>query len=192
VVDERAIGERYRLLSAQGVLDERGRRLWAAVEARSAGHGGIAAVVRATGNSESTVLRGLQDLDSEEPPLPAGKVRRHSGPALISEREPGLVEDLEGLVDPVTRGDPESPLRWTSKSGAKLAEALRELGHDVVDRTVLRLLKARGYSLQANKKTREGAQHPDVERRLNPASGLVLVPLIVGMMPAGLAGFARS
>jgi hypothetical protein len=71
------------------------------------------------------------------------------------------VEDLERLVDPVTRGDPESPLRWTSKSGAKLAEALRELGHDVVDRTVLRLLKASGYSLQANKKTREGASHPD-------------------------------
>ena len=64
-------------------------------------------------------------------------------------------------MDPVTRGDPESPLRWTSKSGAKLAEALREMGHDVVDRTVLRLLKAKGYSLQANKKTREGAQHPD-------------------------------
>ncbi|MHB8658655.1 MAG: ISAzo13-like element transposase-related protein [Solirubrobacteraceae bacterium] len=82
----------------------------------------------------------LADLDLGDPPLPAGKVRRHSGPALISEREPGLVEDLERLVDPVTRGDPESPLRWTSKSGAKLAEALRELGHDVVDRTVLRLM----------------------------------------------------
>ena len=64
-------------------------------------------------------------------------------------------------MDPVTRGDPESPLRWTSKSGAKLAEALREMGHEVVDRTVLRLLKAKGYSLQANKKTREGSQHPD-------------------------------
>ncbi len=72
-----------------------------------------------------------------------------------------MAEDLERLVDPVTRGDPESPLRWTSKSGAKLAEALREMGHDVVDRTVLRLLKAKGYSLQANKKSREGAQHPD-------------------------------
>jgi hypothetical protein len=161
VVDERAIAERFRLLSAQGVLDERGRRLWAAAEARSAGRGGIAAVVRATGISESTMLRGLAELDREAPPLPAGRVRRHPGPAPISEREPGLVEDLERLVDPATRGDPESPLRWTSKSGAKLAEALRELGHDVVDRTVLRLLKARGYSLQANKKTREGAQHPD-------------------------------
>jgi hypothetical protein len=88
-------------------------------------------------------------------------VRRHTGRTPILEREPGLAEDLDRLVDPVTRGDPESPLRWTSKSAAKLAEALRALGHDVVDRTVLRLLKAKGYSLQANKKTREGVQHPD-------------------------------
>ncbi|HEX5622748.1 MAG TPA: ISAzo13 family transposase [Solirubrobacteraceae bacterium] len=161
MVDERAIAERYRLLSQQRVLDERGRRLWAAAEARSAGRGGIAAVVRATGISESTVLRGLADLESGEV-LEPGRVRRPgAGQVPILEREPGLAKDLERLVDPVTRGDPESPLRWTSKSGAKLAEALREMGHDVVDRTVLRLLKAKGYSLQANKKTREGAQHPD-------------------------------
>ncbi len=160
VVDERAIGERYRLLSEQGVLDERGRRLWAAAEARSAGRGGMAAVVRATGISESTVLRGLADLGSGEKPRP-GKVRRHPGRKPILEREPGLAKDLDRLVDPATRGDPESPLRWTSKSAAKLAEALREKGHEVVDRTVLRLLKADGYSLQANKKTREGVQHPD-------------------------------
>jgi len=106
------------------------------------------------------VLRGLADLDSGERPAP-GKVRRHPGRAPILKREPGLEEALERLVDPVTRGDPESPLRWTSKSAAKLAGALREMGHDVVDRTVLRLLKAKGYSLQANKKTREGTQHPD-------------------------------
>ena len=106
------------------------------------------------------MLRGLEDLESKERPAP-GNVRRHPGRTPILEREPGLEEDLERLVDPVTRGDPESPLRWTSKSGAKLAEALREMGHDVVERTVLRLLKAKGYSLQANKKTREGAQHPD-------------------------------
>jgi hypothetical protein len=160
VVDERAIGERFRLLSAQGVLDERGRRLWAAAEARSAGRGGIAAVVRATGISESTVLRGLADLKSGEVPAP-GKMRRHPGRQPILEREPRLEQDLERLVDPVTRGDPESPLRWTSKSGAKLAASLREMGHDVVDRTVLRLLKAKGYSLQANRKIREGASHPD-------------------------------
>jgi transposase len=149
------------LLSEQRVLDERGRRLWAAAEARSAGRGGIAAVVRATGISESTVLRGLGDLASGEV-LEAGRVRRvGAGGRPIAESDPQIVEDLERLVDPVTRGDPESPLRWTSKSAAKLAGALREMGHEVVDRTVLRLLKAQGYSLQANKKTREGASHPD-------------------------------
>jgi hypothetical protein len=161
VADERAIAERYRLLSEQRVLDERGRRLWAAAEAWSAGRGGIAAVVRATGISESTVLRGLADLESGEV-LGPGRVRRPgAGNRPITETDPTIVEDLERLVDPVTRGDPESALRWTSKSAAKLAEALRETGHDVVDRTVLRLLKGLGYSLQANKKTREGAQHPD-------------------------------
>ena len=179
MVDERAIGERYRLLSAQAVLDERGRRLWAAAEARSAGRGGIAAVVRATGISESTVLRGLADLESGEPP-PAGKVRRHRGRVPILEREPGLAEDLERLVDPVTRGDPQSPLRWTSKSGAKLAQALRAMGHDVVDRTVLRLLKARGYSLQANKKTREGTRHPDRDAQFAHINQTVAAAIAAG------------
>jgi Rhodopirellula transposase DDE domain len=179
VVDERAIAERYRLLSARGVLDERGRRLWAAAEARSAGRGGIAAVVRATGISESTVLRGLADLDSDEVPRP-GRVRRHPGRVPILEREQGLAEDLERLVDPVTRGDPESPLRWTAKSGAKLAEALREMGHDVVDRTVLRLLRARGYSLQANKKTREGAQHPDRDAQFAHINDTVAAAIAAG------------
>ena len=179
MVDECAIGERYRLLNAQGALDERTRRLWAAAEARAAGRGGIAAVVRATGISESTVLRGLKDLESGELPRP-GRVRRHPGRTPILEREPGLAEDLERLVDPVTRGDPESPLRWTSKSGAKLAEALRELGHDVVERTVLRLLKARGYSLQANKKTREGSQHPDRDAQFQYIAETVSEALAAG------------
>ena len=179
MVDERAIGERYRLLNAHGALDERTRRLWAAAEARSAGYGGLAAVVRATGISESTVLRGLADLDSEERPSP-GRVRRHPGRTPILEREPGLAEDLERLVDPVTRGDPESPLRWTSKSGAKLAEALREMGHEVVERTVLRLLKAKGYSLQANKKAREGSQHPDRDAQFQHISETVSEALAAG------------
>ena len=144
----------------RGLLNERSRRRWAAAEARSAGRGGIAAVVRATGIAESTVRRGLEELGDEE--LEAGRVRRRgAGRPSVLERDPELEKDLDRLIDPVTRGDPESPLRWTSKSGAKLAQALREMGHDVVDRTVLRLLRAKGYSLQANAKTREGAQHPD-------------------------------
>lgn len=157
-IDERAIGERFEALA--GELNERQRRLWAAAEARSHGRGGIAAVVRATGVSESTVRRGLADLDSGVV-VAVGVVRDHPGRVPILEREPGLARDLERLVDPVTRGDPESPLRWTSKSAVKLADALVDLGHRVSDRTVLRLLKGLGYSLQANQKTREGAQHPD-------------------------------
>lgn len=105
--------------------------------------------------------RGLLELESGAEPLAAGKLRRHPGRVPILEREPGLSEALDALIDPITRGDPESPLRWTSKSAAKLAEALRQKGYRVVDRTVLRLLKAKGYSLQANKKTREGSQYPD-------------------------------
>jgi hypothetical protein len=180
VVDERAIAERYRVLIGRGVLDERGRRLWAAAEARSAGRGGIAAVVRATDISESTVRRGLQDLDRNEQ-LQAGRIRRPgAGKVPILEREPGLGEDLERLVDPVTRGDPESPLRWTSKSGAKLAQALREMGYEVVDRTVLRLLKAKGYSLQGNKKTREGAQHRDRDAQFHHISQTVIGAIAAG------------
>ena len=180
MVDERAIAERYRVLIDQGVLDERGRRLWAAAEARAAGRGGIAAVVRATDISESTVRRGLEDLDRGEP-LTAGRIRRPgAGKVPILKREPGLWEALERLVDPVTRGDPESPLRWTSKSGAKLAQALREMGFDVVDRTVLRLLKAKGFSLQANKKTREGAQHPDRDAQFQHINQTVIAAIAAG------------
>jgi hypothetical protein len=96
------------------------------------------------------------------------------------EREPGLSEALDLLIDPVTRGDPQSPLRWTSNSAAKLAAALREMGHRVVDRTVLRLLKAKGYSLQANKKTREGAQHPDRDAQFQHINQTVSQALSAG------------
>jgi len=151
----------FRYEGMRELLDERSRRRWAALEARAAGRGGIAAVVRATDVSESTVRRGLAELDGGVE-LEAGRVRaRGAGGVAILVREPGVEGDLDRLIDPVTRGDPESPLRWTSKSGAKLAEALQEMGHQVVDRTVLRLLKVKGYSMQANKKTREGADHPD-------------------------------
>src|SRR5206468_11443250 len=122
---------------------------------------------------------GRAELESGERPRP-GRVRRHSGRVPILEREPGLAEDLDGLVDPVTRGDPQSPLRWTSKSAAKLAEALREMGHEVVDRTVLRLLKAKGYSLQANKKTREGSSHPDRDRQFEHINRTVSAAIKAG------------
>jgi hypothetical protein len=178
VVDESAIAERYRAM--RGLLNERSRRRWAAAEARSAGPGGIAAVVRATDISESTVRRGLAELAGEEE-LEAGRIRRAgAGRPSVLESNPGLEEDLDRLIAPVTRGDPESPLCWTSKSGAKLAEALREKGHQVVDRTVLRLLKAKGYSLQANKKTREGAQHPDRDAQFEHINETVSATIAAG------------
>jgi len=126
------------------------------------------------------VLRGLADLESGEV-LGPGRVRRPgAGQVPILEREPGLWEDLERLVDPVTRGDPESPLRWTSKSAAKLAQGLREKGHDVVDRTVLRLLKAKGYSMQANKKTKEGVSHPDRDAQFAHINQIVAEAIAAG------------
>jgi transposase len=179
VIDENAIRERYGLM--KGLLNERSRRRWAAAEARSHGRGGIAAVARAMGISEGTVRRGLAELDGDGEELAPDRVRRAgAGRPGISEREPGLCEALDALIDPVTRGDPESPLRWTSKSAAKLAEALREMGHEVVDRTVLRLLKAKGYSLQANRKTREGAQHPDRDAQFQHINQTVAAALGAG------------
>ena len=164
----------------RGLLNERSRRRWAAAEARSHGRGGIVAVARATGISEGTVRRGLAELDAGDE-LEAERVRRSgAGRPGIMEREPGLSEALDALIDPVTRGDPESPLRWTSKSAAKLAAALTEMGHQVVDRTVLRLLKAKGYSLQANKKTREGAQHPDRDAQFQQINQMVSEALTAG------------
>ena len=159
MIDEEAIGERYRALA--GELDERRRRLWAAAEARSHGRGGLAAVVRATGMAENTVRAGLRELECGHR-LEPGRVRRRGGGRKpLSVTDPTLVRDLERLVEPESRGDPEQPLRWTAKSVRKLAEALRGLGHEVSHETVARLLRSLGYSLQANAKTREGASHPD-------------------------------
>jgi Rhodopirellula transposase DDE domain len=123
-------------------------------------------VARVTGTSRRTIDRGLVELDREleqqEQPLPAGRVRRAgAGRKPLGDSDPTVVEDLERLVDPATLGDPERPLRYTSKSASNLAAGLRELGHELVDRSVLRLLHLAGYTLQANVKTREGADHPD-------------------------------
>ena len=180
VIDEAAIEQRYKLLREQGLLDERGRRLWAAVEARSHGRGGIAAVIRATGISESTVTRGLAELDRGEV-LAAGRVRRRgAGNKPVTETHPGIEKALEELVDGGTRGDPQSPLRWTSRSASKLADGLREVGHDVAARTVLRLLRGMGYSLQANRKTLEGAAHPDRDAQFEHIAQAVTAALAAG------------
>jgi len=159
VIDEHAIGERFRALA--GELNERQRRLWAAAEARSYGRGGIAATARATGMHAETIRLGLRELESGETLAP-GRVRRPGGGRKpLSETDPTLLRDLERLVDDDARGDPERPLRWTAKSVRQLADALRELGHEVHFTSVAKLLRGLGYSLQANAKTTEGRQHPD-------------------------------
>jgi len=152
--------------SLEPVLDERARRLWAAVEARALGRGGITRVAEATGLSRVTIRAGLKELDPSGTPTgrePAtGRLRRPgSGRKPLVDQDPILLRDLETLVDPVTRGDPMSPLRWTCKSAAKLAAELRAKGHAVSERTVNRLLHALDYSLQSNRKTIEGKSHPD-------------------------------
>jgi transposase len=152
--------------SLRPVLDERARRLWAAAEARAIGRGGITQVSEATGLSRMTIRAGLRQLDLPGRPTEPGaadeRLRRPGGGRKpLVDHDTVLLRDLETLVDPVTRGDPMSPLRWTCKSAARLAAELRAEGHAVSERTVNRLLHDLGYSLQANRKTIEGKGHPD-------------------------------
>ena len=159
-----AITAKFAILSP--LLDERARRLWAAAEAHAIGRGGISQVAEATGLSRATIRAGVQELArpvaAPEPQTPVERVRRPGGGRKpLGVHDPHLLRALETLVDPVTRGDPMSLLRWTCKSAAKLAAALQTQGHVVSERTVHRLLHDLGYSLQANRKTLEGRAHPD-------------------------------
>jgi hypothetical protein len=163
--DARMVGRiqrKYRALLPE--LDERRRRQWAAAEARELGWGGVSLVARATGLSRPTITAGLRELEqpTTERAAQAVRVRRPGGGRrLVTEADPGLLAALESLVEPVTRGDPESPLRWTCKSTRRLAEELGRQDHRVGPRTVAILLHKAGYSLQANRKAREGLNHPD-------------------------------
>ena len=142
------------------VLDERSRRLWAATESRAIGYGGDALVSAATGLARQTIREGRREI--ERGVELKGRVRRPgAGRPSIHRTQPGVKEALEALVDPVTRGDPTSPLRWTCKSRAKLAAALAQQGWTVSSTTIGRLLHALGYSLQSVRKSREGSSHPD-------------------------------
>jgi len=169
------IASRYASLST--LMDERMRRQWAAAEARSYGWGGIRAVSRATGLSPNTISKGLVELETHEanPSAPrSGRLRKPgAGRQRACVADPGLAAALERLVDPVTRGDPQSPLRWTCKSTTQLARELTRQGHPVSPRTVGRLLKASGYSLQGNRKTKEGADHPDRNAQFEHINGTV-------------------
>jgi len=156
------IRRKFRALRVE--MDERGRRQWAAAEARELGWGGVRAVSRATGLSRTTITAGLRELD-----LPAGQRaleatrgrRPGGGRKPLTQTDPDLLAALEALIEPATRGDPQSPLRWTCKSTRRLADELTRQRHPVAANTVAALLRQAGYSLQANRKTREGASHPD-------------------------------
>jgi len=160
VVDEAAIRLRYEALDP--ILDERGRRRFAAAEARTAGRGGLAALSHITGLARSTIGRGLAELRDATGQLPADRIRRPGGGRKkLTTTDATLLSDLQDLLEPATRGDPQAPLLWTSKSLRNLAAALQRLGHRIGHNVVADLLRELGYSLQSNRKTREGANHPD-------------------------------
>ncbi len=164
------------------ILDERGRRRFAAAEALAAGRGGITAVARITGVARSTIDRGLAELRGDAPPAaPPERVRRKGGgrrPLVAA--DPSLLADLKHLVEPTARGDPMAPMLWTAKSLRNLAAGLGELGHRICHNVVADLLRDMGYSLQGNRKTLEGTSHPDRDAQFGYLNGQVTEALAAG------------
>jgi len=172
-----SIAAKYRVLA--GRLDEATLRLWAAVEARGLGRGGVSTVAKAIGMSRTTIYAGMKELASAS--LPVASVLRASsggpdkrrirvkggGRKKLTAKDSTLLRDLDALVEPTARGDPQSPLRWTCKSTPRLAKELAEQGHQVSQRSVCDLLAQLNYSLQSTRKTREGGQHPDRDAQFN-------------------------
>ena len=177
MIDTSVIRERFVAVGRD--LSERSRRLFAAAEAKTAGHGGIIAVARVTGVARSTIGRGLKDL--ADPGSLSGAVRRPGGgcPPLI-ERDPTLLDDLRQLVEPATMGDPMRPLMWVSKSRAKLAAALREMGHEITANSVPKLLEALQYRRQVNRKTLEGSHNPDRNAQFEHINATVIATQAAG------------
>ena len=152
---------RTKLGSVWPLLDERTRRLMAANEALAVGRGGISVVSRACGLSRKAIAKGIEEIEGGRALAP-GRIRRPgAGRKKLTERDPRLSGALERLIDPDARGDPETPLRWTCKSTRALAARLTQQRHPVSHMTVAQLLRAQGYSLQGNRKTEEGEDHPD-------------------------------
>ncbi len=179
MIDVEGIRARYQALLH--VVDERVRRLVLAAEAMAIGRGGQAVVARALGVSPRTIRQGMRDLRHPEQGVEKGRIRRVGGGRKRTvEHDPTLREDLEKLVEPTTRGDPESPLRWTCKSVRKLAEELRRQGHLTSHRIVAELLHELGYSLQSNRKTLEGSGHPDRNAQFMHLNQAVQLQLSLG------------
>ena len=177
MIDTSARRERFTAVAQD--LNERSRRLLAAAEAKTAGHGGIAAASRATGIARSTIGRGLKDLAA--PDGLSGAVRRPGGgcPTLV-EKDPALLADLRRLVEPATMGDPMRPLMWVSKSHAKLAAALREMGHKIADSSIPKLLGLLDYRRQVNRKTLEGSDNPDRNAQFEHINAAVIATQAAG------------
>ncbi len=177
MIDTQAIRKRWETVGSK--LDERGRRVFAAGEARAAGWGGLDAVFEITGIARSTIGRGLKDLDAA--PLPKGRVRRNGGGRRrLTSRDATLLDDLRRILEPVTRGDPMRPLLWVSKSHDKLAVALQKLGHKISANSVKRLLPKLGYSRQVNRKADEGARHPDRNAQFEHINAKVIAAQAAG------------
>ena len=177
MVDTSAIRERFTAVGRG--LDERSRRLFAAAEARTAGYGGIAATSRATGIARSTIGRGLKDLT--DPGGLSGVVRRPgSGQPTLMARDPTLLEDLRGMLEPATMGDPMRPLLWVSKSHEKLAAALREMGHKIAESGIPKLLGLLKYRRQMNRKTLEGSHNPDRDAQFEHINAAALATQAAG------------
>jgi len=178
MVDRKPIRQRWTSFGSK--LGERGRRLFAAAEVKAAGRGGMAAVSEITGIARSTIQRGLLDLDA--PALAGSRVRREGGGRReIADNDPTLINDLRTLAEPATMGDPMRALTWVSKSPAKLADALKDRGHDVCRNTVDKLLATKlEYSRQFNRKTHEGASHPDRNAQFEHINAKVVVALAKG------------
>jgi hypothetical protein len=170
----RRIRRKYQVVAPE--LDERRRRQWAAAEAREVGYGGVSMVARATGLARSTIHAGFRDVRASrrQRMRAAERIRRTGGGRrALTTSDPALLSALLALIEPTTRGDPESPLRWTCKSTAQLADALTHHRHPVSPRTIATLLKDAGYSLQANRKTREGPSHPDRDAQFRYLTDLI-------------------
>jgi transposase len=178
VIDHEAIRVRFEALDP--LLDERGRRRYAAAEALASGRGGISVVSQITGVARSTIGRGLVELRDGATTEPDRVRRPGGGRKPLTVKDATLLDDLRSLVEPSTRGDPQAALLWTAKSLRKLAAGLRELGHQISHSVVGELLRSLGYSLQANRKTREGGNHPDRDAQFTYINEQVKAALAAG------------
>ena len=186
MIDVEALRTRYRRIA--GFLDERGRRLFAANEALALGRGGVTAVSAASGIARSTINRGIAELRAGSNELGEGVRRRGGGRKSAVVLQPGLLSALEELIEGAIRGDPQSPLRWVSRSQRNIATALRQQGFAVSQKLVGLLLRELDYSCQANRKTREGTQHPDRNAQFEYINARVKAALAAGQPALSLCG----